>query len=318
MVDKSSSVLAYIAKNGWLPGAVRCSFLAAGEYNENYRVSSGRNEYVFRINHGTQLGLANQIEYEFMVLETVYPSGVTPRPYRCSLDGADLGKGVLLMEYISGRQLQYGDDLGTAARIFARIHAQPANPRLIVQKDPLSALAAESLALIQRQSSRQYENVRSMLLDYRETIMDLAGKAPTLYGDEPLCLVNTEVNSGNFLINPDRSCLVDWEKAVLSCRYQDLAHFLVPTTTLWKSDCRLDDRQKNDFLSSYREALGSDIPLAELEEKTRIMERAILLRALSWCYMAYHEYVGGRRVLRSDSTFQKIVSYLDEARCFLQ
>ncbi len=318
MVDKSSKVLAYIEKNGWLSGALRCSFLAAGEYNENYRISIDRSEYVFRINHGTQLGLANQIEYEFMVLETVYPSGVTPRPYRCSLDGGELGKGVLLMEYIPGRPLDYSGDLGTAARIFARIHAVPVNPRLILQHDPLSALAAESLQLIRRYNSGQYENVRTMLLDYHEAIMELAASAPALFGDEPLCVVNTEVNSGNFLINSDRSCLVDWEKAVLSSRYQDLAHFLVPTTTLWKSDCRLDDRQKRDFLSSYREALGSDIPLTELAEKSRIMERAILLRALSWCYMAYHEYIGSSRVLRNDSTFQKIVSYLDEARCFLQ
>jgi hypothetical protein len=48
------------------------------------------------------------------------------------------------------------------------------------------------------------------------------------------------------------------------------------------------------------------------------MERVILLRALSWCYMAYHEYTGKSRALTCDVTFSKIVSYLDEAQCFLQ
>lgn len=317
-MDKISRVLLYIEKSGWLSGDLRCAFLAAGEYNENYKVSDGLAEFVFRINHGTQIGLANQVEYEFMVLETVYPSGVTPRPYRYSLAAGDLGRGVLLMEYIAGRPLDYAVDLGTAARIFARIHALPTDPRLIGQKDPLRDIAAESLGLVHRYSSEQYGDVRAMLLDYHKKIMKLAHSSPFLFSDEPQCVVNTEVNSGNFLINSNRSCLVDWEKAVVSCRYQDLAHFLAPTTTLWKSNCRLGDGQKRGFLAAYREALGSDIPLDELCEKTRLMERVVLLRALSWCYMAYHEYTGKDRALKTDATFQKIVSYLNGARCFLQ
>jgi len=318
MMDNSTSILSYIVKNNWLSGDLNCSFLAAGEYNENYRVTDDANSYVFRINHGTQLGLANQIQYEFTVLKVVYPSGVTPRPYRYSLDGGDLGEGALLMEYIPGRALDYARDLGTAAGIFARIHALPTDPRLIVQADPVRDIAAESLGLIRQYDGDQYRDVRVLLMDYHERIMELAQSSASLFAGEPLCVVNTEVNSGNFLINPVRSCLVDWEKAVVSCRYQDLAHFLVPTTTLWKTGCRLSAGQKRGFLVSYRQALGSDISLDELEEKTRLMERVILLRALSWCYMAWHEYTGKNRALASDATFRKIVSYLDEARCFLQ
>ncbi|MDP3480754.1 MAG: aminoglycoside phosphotransferase family protein [Desulfoprunum sp.] len=318
MTDKSAQVLSYIRRNGWLTGDLHCSFLEAGEYNENYRVSDGENDFIFRINHGTQLGLANQIEYEFMVLEAVYPSGVTPRPYRYSLDGGVLGKGVLLMEYIPGRTLDYAQDLDTAAGIFARIHALPTDPRLIVQADPVRDIAAESLGLIQRYDGARYSDVRALLLGYHDKIMALAQSSASLFAGDSLCVVNTEVNSGNFLINPVRSCLVDWEKAVVSCRYQDLAHFLVPTTTLWKTDCRLSEEAKKDFLSAYRQALGLDISLAELQEKTAFMERVILLRALSWCYMAWHEYTGKNRALASDATFRKIVSYLNEARCFLQ
>jgi aminoglycoside phosphotransferase (APT) family kinase protein len=316
-MDKSARVLAYIAQKGWLAGELRCSFLAAGEYNENYRVGAGPDDYVCRINHGTQLGLANQIEYEFHVLEAVAPSGVTPRPYRYSLDGGYLGEGVLLMECLPGRPLDYGRDLAAAARIFARIHALPADPRLIVQADPVRDIAAESLGLILRYEGDTYSDVRLSLLAYHETIMALADTAAALFADEPLCMVNTEVNSGNFLIHPQRSSLVDWEKAVVSSRYQDLAHFLVPTTTLWKSDHRLRDGQKRDFLTAYRLALGIDTPVAELSEKTAMMEKVILLRALSWCYMAFHEYTGSGRALTNDATFRRIVSYLDEARCFL-
>lgn len=317
-MDISKQVVCYIKDKGWLASDLACSFLAAGEYNENYRVSDGVHEYVFRINHGTQLGLANQIEYEFLVLQTVGPSGVTPRPYRCSLDAGSLGEGVLLMEYIPGRALDYCHDLDIAADIFARIHRLPAAPGLIVQADPVRDIAAESLGLLCRYDGNGYPDVRRLLLDYHGKIVELADSSTAFFADEPLCVVNTEVNSGNFLIHPERSCLVDWEKAVVSCRYQDLAHFLVATTTLWKSDCRLDDRQKKAFLSSYRQALGRDISLDELWEKTQQMERVIVLRALSWCYMAWHEYTGQNRKLAHDHTFRKIVSYLDEARCFLQ
>jgi Ser/Thr protein kinase RdoA (MazF antagonist) len=221
------------------------------------------------------------------------------------------------MEYLPGRPLDYGRDLAAAARIFARIHGLPADPRLIVQADPVRDIAAESLGLILRYDGDTYRDVRLLLLAYHHTIMAMADTAAALFADEPLCMVNTEVNSGNFLIHPQRSSLVDWEKAVVSSRYQDLAHFLAPTTTLWKSDHRLREGQKRDFLAAYRQALGLDIPVAELSEKTALMERVILLRALSWCYMAFHEYTGSSRALTSDATFRRIVSYLDEARCFL-
>lgn len=316
-MDKSPQVVNCIKEKNWLAGDVRCSFLAAGEYNENYRISDEVREYVFRINHGTQLGLANQIEYEFMVLETVFPSEVTPRPYRYSLEAEGLGEGVLLMEYVPGRALDYNRDLDTAADIFSRIHRLRSNPGLIVQADPVRAIADESFRLLHRYDEDGYRDVRTLLLDYHEKIIELADTSAASFSDEPLCVVNTEVNSGNFLIHPDRSCLVDWEKAVLSCRYQDLAHFLVATTTLWKTDCRLDDDQKRGFLNRYRLALDNPIPLEDLWGKTRLMERVILLRALSWCYMAWHEYTGKGRRLTHGATFRKIVSYLDEARCFL-
>ena len=315
---KSARILSFISDRGWLSGDLRCTFLAAGEYNENYRVTRGQTEYVCRINHGTQLGLGNQIEYEYTVLTAVAASGVTPRPFCYSLDGAGLGDGILLMEYIPGMPLDYTTDLETAARIFARIHALPADTRLIVQADPVLDIATESLGLIQRYDRGQYDDVRKLLLQYHADILEMAPLASAMFTGEPRCIVNTEVNSGNFLINPARSCLVDWEKAVVSCRYQDLAHFLAPTTTLWKTDCRLDKAARKTFLTTYRQALGLDVPMAELYERTLVMEKVILLRALSWCYMAWHEYTDRNRALTNDATFKKIVSYLDDARCFLQ
>ncbi len=318
MTDKCELIRDYLQQSAWLQGEVSCRFLAAGEYNENYMVSDGLRTLVFRINHGTQLNLDKQMEYEFRALEAVSPSAVTPRPLYYALDVPQLGNGVLLMEYIAGRPLDYRCDLPAAAGVFARIHAVPTSDALIVQADPARDIAAESYGLLQRYPGPHYPSVRALLLDYHDKIVDSAAEMAALYENEPFCIVNTEVNSGNFIIGEQGAYLVDWEKAVVSYRYQDLAHFTIPTTTLWKTDFRFSEKHKREFLSMYLRASESSLETEEVYEKNMMMERVILLRALSWCYMAYHEYTSAGRKLAHSDTFATITSYLDEAECFLQ
>lgn len=317
MTDKSAEIIVFLQERGWLLGKLTCEFLAAGEYNENYLVSTADNDYVFRINHGTQLGLSNQIEYEFYVLEAVKDSGVTPAPYQYTLDCNTLGQGVLLMEYIPGTSLNYQRNLLDAAAVFARIHSLPTDTRLIRQKTPPIDISKESHGLIHRYSSKYYQDVRVLLLRYYEKIIKLSDNYMNMLSNESLCIVNTEVNSGNFIINESGTYLVDWEKAVVSYRYQDLGHFIVPTTTLWKADYRLSLQEKKQFLHHYLIKSNLKLSFDELYEKTIIMEEIILLRAMSWCYMAYHEYTTADRNLVHSDTFDKIVAYLNEAECFL-
>lgn len=306
----------FIKKKGWVSDIRSIRFLAAGEYNENYIVESDSGLFVFRINHGSQLGIDNQIEYEYRVLEQLRASGVTPRPYYCSTDIDAPGNGVLLMEYLEGRALDYRRDTGTAATIFAAVHTQQTGDGMIVQQSPIHDIAAESLRLIECYRDHPMQDIRHRLLVYRDEILELAESNAALYSDEPMCIVNTEVNSENFIIGSG-SYLVDWEKAVVSCRYQDLGHFLVPTTTLWKSDFTFDDETRRAFLSAYASRVGLQIDIDELARRTAVMEKTILLRALSWCYMAYYEYTHRERPLKNMSTFQKITEYLEDIECFL-
>ena len=318
MLDKTPQILKFLQKKSWLSGNLSCQFLAAGEYNENYIISTGNDHYVFRINHDTQLNLDNQIEYEYHVLEALSLSGVTPRPYHYDLKADGLGRGALLMEYLPGSPLDYRHDLPAAAEIFARVHAQPVDRRLIVQGNPVRDIAAESHGLLERYPTLHYPQVRKLLSEYHTDILKSSEKMSLLYANEEYCIVNTEVNSGNFLIDENRASLVDWEKAVVSYRYQDLAHFVVPTTTLWKTDYRFTEQDKLKFLQHYIDAGDLVFSIDEIHEKTQLMERVILLRALSWCYMAYHEYTAADRELAHDDTFATITSYLDEAECFLE
>ena len=316
------ALLKYLQECPACPAPSQVNFLAAGEYNENYVVQCAAGPMVARINHGSQLGLTNQIEYEYRVLEAVAPSGVTPKPLFLDPGPRGLPHGLMLMEYLPGRALDYRRDLDAAARVFARIHALPPDPGLIVQADPVADLARESLGLIERYPDHPRPQVGRRLVDYHARVLKLRDETWPLFQAEPLVMANTEVNSGNFIIGPHGAYLVDWEKAVTTTRHQDLGHFVVLTTTRWKTDVTLSLNDKKRFLSAYarelKQAGGPQLRLDELELKCQVLERTILLRALAWCYMAYYEYTQTDRPLQNQGTFAKIKIYLDESECILK
>jgi thiamine kinase-like enzyme len=316
-MEMDENIRRFLLESGWLTAPAEVLFLAAGEYNENYRIRSGGSDYVFRLNHGSQLGLSNQIEYEYWVLKSLEGSGVTPRVFNYELDTDLPGNGVLLMEFIPGTPLKYRSDYKEAARIFAAVHAQPLSPKLIVQDKPVFDIAEESLGLINRFRDHPLQTQRKRLLEYHKEVLRLGEETKTLFREEKLCIVNTEVNSNNFILGERGGFLVDWEKAVVSYRYQDLGHFVVPTTTLWKSDFRFDAEKRRSFLKSYRDFGALDCSLDEISLKTKVLEKTILLRAMSWCYMAYYEYTMQERTLTNRETFDRIEMYMRDMECFL-
>lgn len=309
--DKVEQIKSFLSASGWVEPPFAVSFLAAGEYHTNYLVANHEKRCVLRINHGSQLGLGQgQIAYEYRVLEALAETGVTPRPIACHPHPEPLGGGVLLMAYLPGKALDYQRDLDRAAHILARIHTVRVPDGLVVQADPVMDIARESQGLLNRFADHPLKKEGGQLQAYYDRILELAHRNRSLFADEERCLVNTEVNSGNFLIGDSGAFLVDWEKAVESCRYQDLGHFMAPTTTLWKSDARLTSKQKKRFLSAYRRQACPGIRLDELIYKSRVMEKTILLRALCWCFMAWYEYTRTERPVQNPDTFAKIKRYL--------
>lgn len=297
----------------------RVEFLAAGEYNENYTVAADGSLLVFRINHGSQLELEDQIEYEYHVLQAVARSGVTPKPLEFDSEpGPNLGDGVLLMEYLPGRALRYRGEYLRGADVFAAVHVLPESDRLIRQDEPMLDIAEESSRLLARFDEHPLRAERHKLYTYRDHIRRLAEENSELFAGDSRCIVNTEVNSSNFLVDDGRTWLVDWEKAVVSSRFQDLGHFLVPTTTLWKGDYVFDDDERRAFLQRYRENANPNLSLDELDHGTRLLESTIILRGLSWCFMAYYEYTKTDRTIQNADTFATIKRYMDEIDWFLQ
>ena len=289
--------------------------LGQGEYNLNYTFlhPCTRKKLVLRINTGSQMHLENQIEYEFSALQNLESSGRTPAPLFCCPEHH-----LLVMEWLPGGPLDYRKDMKTAAQILADIHSVPVpeNCRLIHPAAPARAIYEECLEMVQHYYD--WDQADPMVTGLLKTLVAEIGTLPLDQpSDAPICIVNTELNSGNFLIDPNgQSHLIDWEKPLLSEPAQDLGHFLAPTTTFWKTDVILTPREVRQFVADYTEAVGDRMDCATLAARLPLFFTVTCLRGVTWCAMAYRQYCQPGRELRNEDTFTKLKAYLDPA--FLQ
>ncbi|MFW5686981.1 MAG: phosphotransferase, partial [Halanaerobium sp.] len=196
----------------------KLEFLAQGEYNINYLIKDEEEKYVLRINLGSQMDLDDQIGYEFSALEKLVPSGVTPRPFYLDNSREKLDYGLLMMEYLQGRHLDYQKDLKSAAKVFAKIHRldTAGADHLIKEKKPLTAIWNECDSLLDEyfESELAESEIKNFLRKLKFRLAEKKEKEEELMSLLPEAVVNTEVNSNNFIINDrfNTAYLVDWEK----------------------------------------------------------------------------------------------------------
>ena len=280
--------------------------LGQGEYNVNYTFDhpDGR-KLVLRINQGSQMHLDDQIGYEYNALKALEASGRTPKALFC-----DSTHNCLVMEHLPGRPLQYETDMETAADIFADIHALPPAPGLIEPENPLEAIINECRQMVEHYY--KWDKADPEVVRLLETLeKEISAKDLTAPAGLRKCIVNTEVNSGNFLINPGgRSYLIDWEKPLISEPAQDLGHFLVPTTTFWKTDVILKPEDIRQFVRHYERAVAGRFETASLWSRLPLYFTVTCLRGVTWCAMAYREYCQPGRAISNADTFRKIQEYL--------
>ena len=280
--------------------------LGQGEYNVNYTFDhpDGR-KLVLRINRGSQMHLPNQIGYEFNALKALESSGRTPKAIFC-----DSGHNCLVMEHLPGRPLRYETDMEAAAEIFADIHTLPPAPGLIEPENPLRAIIDECREMVAHYYEWEQADPEVVrLLEMLEK--EISSKDLTAPAGLRKCIVNTEVNSGNFLINPGgQSYLIDWEKPLISEPAQDLGHFLVPTTTFWKTDVILMPEEIRHFVRCYERAVNGRFETASLAQRLPLYFTVTCLRGVTWCAMACREYCQPGRAITNADTFRKIQEYL--------
>lgn len=291
----------------------RISFLAQGEYNKNYVLEDSKNKYVFRVNTGSQIGVANQIEYEYNALKRLEESGYTPGVHFVDGSKKQLDYGILVMDYLEGRPLDYRRDLEKAAEIFSGIHS------LEIGRKDFDHLITENYIFSDR--LKEAENLLKNVWDsshvgsdtkrFFEKFLSWCDKNAVMekyfIENSWKAINNTEVNSHNFIIGPEKSYLIDWEKPVISDPCQDITQFLAPTTTLWRADTLLTGEEIEKFYRVYE----GRFPEKNIRERVRMYTPYLYLRALSWCAYAYVEYQDPNKDIRNPDTYKKIKEYLE-------
>jgi aminoglycoside phosphotransferase (APT) family kinase protein len=296
--------------------------LAQGEYNINYSFTHPVNgeRLLLRVNCGSQMHLQNQIAYEAGALELLQASGRTPKVYYVDGSLEKLDHGVLVMEYLPGRSLDYHSDLKLAAQCLADIHSVPvpADAGLLSPGDPLRAILEECEEMVKVYMDSPLGDgetknlIRRMLDDGWKSLADRK------VSDSYKCCINTELNSTNFLINGagKPNYLIDWEKPLYGDPAQDLGHFLAPTTTFWKTDVILTDDAIEGFLDDYIAAVDGRFPVEGLRERVHTFIPITCLRGVTWCAMAWVQYQEPDKLIFNESTFRKLEAYLSHG--FLQ
>ena len=291
-------------------------FLAQGEYNINYLIEDEEEKYVLRLNLGSQMDLDDQIGYEFSALKALAPSGVTPRPFYLDNSREKLDYGLLMMEYLPGRHLDYQKDLKAAAKVFARIHKLDVESadRLIREEKPLTAIWNECDSLLAEYFDSELADpeIKDFLRRMKADLAEKKEREAELMDLFPLALVNTEVNSNNFLINDqfNLAYLVDWEKPLVTSPLQDLSHFMVPTTTLWKTNFIFNQGEEEEFLHHYLKERGMDSKYHEVKDALKLFNQFSAMRGISWSAMAWVEYQTTDREIKNQDTFETMDSYL--------
>ncbi|MGB3225341.1 MAG: aminoglycoside phosphotransferase family protein [Desulforhopalus sp.] len=292
--------------------------LAKGEYNLNYLLTSKKNQLVFRVNMGTQINRDDQIIYEYKTLQLLQRSGVTPKPFFVDDSRSFIDRGISIMEYLPGEPLDYRLNLPGAAHTLAIIHQVPVNPlqnHLIVEQQPLSLIFDECSGLLNRylHSELADPDIRNFFYEVLDWAK-IAKKQEQYFLDDPwFCIVNTEVNSRNFIVNRKQQTthLIDWEMPRWGDPSTDLCHFCSPLTTLWKTDFRFSPEALSPFIEEYKHNIRSAHLRDTLEERMRLKFPFVLLRGISWSAMAWVAYQTDYQGIHNVDTRQKIQQYMD-------
>ncbi len=169
--------------------------------------------------------LMSEIGYEFNALKILEKSGRTPHVYYLDDSKNEIDYGVLVMEYLPGKPLVYEEDLEKAAHILADIHSVevPKENTFVIPENPLYAMLDEckNMASVYINSELGNEKTKETI---KRLIANAEANAEKSLEGEYECgeyrIINTELNSGNFLINGDekegfKNYLIDWEKHLL-------------------------------------------------------------------------------------------------------
>ncbi|WAW15799.1 DUF2064 domain-containing protein [Peptostreptococcus equinus] len=287
-------------------GTDKFEMLGFGEYNLNYKyLDKDKNPLVYRINMKSQMDLGiKQIEYEYKALKELEGTKVVPKVCSYSLKSKYMPYGSLKMQYLEGRPLDYDKDMNIAAYLLSKIHNHKVvNDTFIHADKPFKSMFNEFTSMFSHY--QQWDKKDTKVEKTIEKFLQIAKESGLDADIENQCIINTELNNRNFIIG-EKSYIIDWEKPIIGECEQDLAHFLVPTTTNWKTEKILDKDEIENFLNEYSKFRYFDT----VKLNKYLMFNT--LRGVTWCSMAKVEYSDESRALKNDETLVKINKFLSK------
>lgn len=294
--------------------------LGQGEHNANlvFSYPQAQTRWVLRVNFSSQMGLADQIGYEYRALELLAPSGATPLPLYVDPSRRLSGHGVLVMEFCPGEHLDFEDpaDLAWAARLLADVHSLAPAPGcpLVHPADPLAAQFDECVGYVR--TYRASDLVDPVVDRYLERML---ARAQELLGT-PLDpadtghVLNTEAVPSHFIITADKrqGRFLDWEKPILGEVAQDVAYFLSPTTTIWDTDFIFDADGRRAFVERYWQAVDGRFAPNTFWRRFPAYVAMNCLRGITWSCQAWVEYHDPARPLKNQKTWDLLKVYLSQ------
>ena len=303
--------------------------LATGEHNANFTFESPSThaKYVLRVNYISQLGLEDQIGYEYRALKYLEPSGCTPRARYCDSSKQLDGHGTLVMDFYEGGWLDYREpeQVARAARMLADVHAVDTTRKcpLLQPGDPLKKQLEKCKGFFRVYQASALENpvvskaVEQMLREAERAVEQPLDPADSVHA------LNTEAVASHFLIAPNNAPdhFVDWEMPLIGEVAQDVAYFLSPTTTIWDTEDHFifSAAERNAFVETYWDAVDSRFSPGRFEQRFDAYVKTNCLVGITWSANAWVEYHDPARPLKNERTFNLLQVYLNPAfieQCF--
>ncbi|NGM18161.1 phosphotransferase [Eggerthellaceae bacterium zg-893] len=293
--------------------------LGQGEHNANFVLTAadGR-RFVLRVNYISQLGLSDQVGYEFSALAALTSSGRVPRALFVDSSCRRIGHGVLAESYLPGTWLDFADpaQVREAACVLADVHSVPVadDCGLLRPEDPLrdQLKTCETLFCAYAESplceTRVARTVERFFARAEAAVAE-AGRTDA----DATHILNTEAVPSHFLIDSTgRGSMVDWEKPVVGEAAQDVAYFLSPTTTIWDTDFIFDADGRARFIEDYWRSVDGRFSRDAFDARFSAYVMTNALIGVTWSCNALVEYHGTDRPLQNDKTRNLLPRYVSQ------
>ena len=307
----------YLGYSNLLDDKHKVVFLTESESNINFLIDVGAEKYIFRLSKNSQLGLRNQIKYEYDALKILEKSYVTPRTFFLDDSTTFFDYGVLIMQYIKGRRLEYQRDFHEVAKTFGKIHSLNLDKidvsNFIVRDDIIDDCLEKSRVNLKKffKSPKIDANVKIKINDFLEWGEKNKKCKKFFEKDKWQVINNTEPHLDNFVISDRnrKAYLLDWEKPVIADPSIELSYFLSPVTTMWTGNYAFSEDEKDDFFKTY--IMYLDKRDRDIVERVKIYTPYICLKELSKLANRLLVYENDTGTNKDINEYKKLKEYIN-------